>query len=303
MVFEVNDYHELVDLLRKHPEWREELRRLLLSEDFLALPQEVRELSRVVRELAEAQKRSEERLTRLEQTVAELAKAQKRSEERLTRLEQTVAELAEAQKRSEERLTRLEQTVAELAEAQKRTEQAVAELAEAQKRTEERLTRVEIAQARTDERLTRLEQRVDRLAYEMGGLKAAFGATLEEEAASVVEFVMRHKGYRLLGDAVNLRLNGEVDVALRVEDAQGQQYSVLVESKARLSRRDVQAWVQRMRSAGWQKRLSKAGFPPPYLVYVFAIRADVGAREAVAEHGIGLLRGEGEMIAPTGSIG
>ncbi len=28
MVFEVNDYHQLVDLLRKHPEWRKELRHL-----------------------------------------------------------------------------------------------------------------------------------------------------------------------------------------------------------------------------------------------------------------------------------
>ena len=226
MVFEVNDYHQLVDLLRKHPEWREELRRLLLSEELLNMPQ------------------------------------------LMQRIEQTVAELVEAQKRSEERLTRLE-----------------------------------MAQMRTDERITRLEQRVDRLAYEMGGLKAAFGATLEEEAASVVETVLRHKGYRLLGDAVNLRLNGEVDVALRVEDAQGRQYSVMVESKARLSRRDVQAWAQRMHSAGWQKRLSKAGFPAPYLVYVFAIRADIGAREAVAEYGIGLLRGEGEVIAPSSSIG
>ncbi|MHA1470213.1 MAG: chordopoxvirus fusion protein, partial [Candidatus Asgardarchaeia archaeon] len=46
---------------------------------------------------------------------AELAEAQKRSEERLTRLEKTVAELAEAQKRSEERLTRLEMVVEQLA--------------------------------------------------------------------------------------------------------------------------------------------------------------------------------------------
>jgi vacuolar-type H+-ATPase subunit I/STV1 len=133
-------------------------------EDFLELRKELEILTKAVRELAEAQKKTEERLTRLEQVVAELAEAQKRTEQR-------VEELAEAQKKTEERLTRLEQVVAELAEAQKRTEQRVEELAEAQKKTEERLVRLENtvaelaeAQKKTEERLTRLEQVVAELA-------------------------------------------------------------------------------------------------------------------------------------------
>ncbi|MCX8025918.1 MAG: hypothetical protein N3A60_12020, partial [Thermanaerothrix sp.] len=60
-------------------------------------------------------------------------------------------------------------------------------------------------------------------------------------------------------------------------------------------------WAQRMRSAGWQKRLSKAGFPLWCMGLPF--RADEGAREAAAEHGIGLLRGEGELTAPVDTIG
>ena len=61
---------------------------------------EFRELKEIVKELAEAQKRTEER-------VNELAEAQKRTEERLTRLEETVEKLAEAQKRTEEELQKL----------------------------------------------------------------------------------------------------------------------------------------------------------------------------------------------------
>jgi predicted nuclease with TOPRIM domain len=61
----------------------------------------------------------------LQGVVKELAQAQKRTEER-------VEELAQAQKRTEER-------VEELAQAQKRTEERVEELAQAQKRTEERV--------------------------------------------------------------------------------------------------------------------------------------------------------------------
>jgi len=57
--------------------------------------------------------------------VEELAQAQKRTEERLDRLEAVVEELAQAQKRTEQR-------VEELAQAQKRTEERVTELAQAQ---------------------------------------------------------------------------------------------------------------------------------------------------------------------------
>ncbi len=162
MTFDYAEYLAFVQFLYKHPELRAEVRKVVLSEDILTLPQ-------VVRELAEAQKRTEQR-------VEELAEAQKRTEQR-------VEELAEAQKRSEERLTRLETAVAELAEAQKRTEQRVEELAEAQKRTDERLTRVE-------QRMDSLEIEMKKTRSEVAGLAAAFGSTLEEEAASVVE--IRH---------------------------------------------------------------------------------------------------------------
>jgi len=90
-------------------------------EDFDKLARTVSELGGTVRELAEAQKRTEQR-------VEELAEAQKRTEQR-------VEELAEAQKRTEQR-------VEDLAEAQKRTEAALMELAESQKRTNEALSRL-----------------------------------------------------------------------------------------------------------------------------------------------------------------
>ncbi len=90
MAFQVTDYHDLVRLLQQHPEWREELRHLLLTADVLELPQVVRELAEAQRQLVEAQRRSEERLTRLEQTVAELAEAQKKTEEQMQKLTERV---------------------------------------------------------------------------------------------------------------------------------------------------------------------------------------------------------------------
>lgn len=113
MAFTVQDFHDLVELLRQQPDWRAELRRLVLSEELLALPQ-------LVRELAESQQRVEQRLGRLEQAVADLADAQRRTEQR----------------------------VAELHKAQTKTEQRVAELLEAQTKTEQRLGRIEIDHGR-----------------------------------------------------------------------------------------------------------------------------------------------------------
>jgi hypothetical protein len=38
MAFTVQEFHDLVALLTQHPEWRAEIRRLVLTEELLALP-------------------------------------------------------------------------------------------------------------------------------------------------------------------------------------------------------------------------------------------------------------------------
>lgn len=128
MAFTVQDYTDLVRLLAEHPEWRPELRQLVLSDELLSLPE-------IVRELAAAQRQSEARLTRLETVVAELTEAQRQSEARLagvearlTRLETVVAELTEAQKRTEARLEELARHVLILADEQKRLADTVSDL-------------------------------------------------------------------------------------------------------------------------------------------------------------------------------
>ncbi|MGB9723192.1 MAG: hypothetical protein ACPL7G_04755, partial [Chloroflexia bacterium] len=69
--------------------------------------------------------------------------AQRRTEERLERLEATVQALAEAQRRTEERLEHLEATVQALAEAQRRTEEQVRILAQEMVTTRGCLARIE----------------------------------------------------------------------------------------------------------------------------------------------------------------
>ncbi|MGC9397962.1 MAG: hypothetical protein ACP5HM_02375, partial [Anaerolineae bacterium] len=207
----------------------------------------------------------------------ELAEAQRQTQLR-------VDELAEAQRQTQLR-------VDELAEAQRRTEQRVDELAEAQRRTEQRVEELAKAQRRT-------EQRVDKLGEAVGGLQNAFGATVEEEAAAVTEVVLRRKGYRILQPGYSLSIDGEIDVVLPLEDPAGEHVWAVVEAKARLGRRNVYRWAQRMHSVEWRRRLAEQGIPGPYLVYVYGIRADLSAHEVAQQQGIGLIKSDGEILAP-----
>lgn len=108
MPFTVADFHDLARLLYEHPEWRAEVRRLVLTDEILELPALVRQLveehrafAEGQRALVEAQRRTEERVGRLEIALAELAEAQRRTEESLRKL-------SEAHARLEDRLDRLQ---------------------------------------------------------------------------------------------------------------------------------------------------------------------------------------------------
>jgi len=65
MAFTVDDFKDLLEILRTMPEWKEALRRELLGEELLALPGLVRDLVKVVEEM-------NKRLYRVEQDVAVL---------------------------------------------------------------------------------------------------------------------------------------------------------------------------------------------------------------------------------------
>jgi DNA repair exonuclease SbcCD ATPase subunit len=124
MAFTITDFHDLVRLLEQHEEWRKELRRLLLTDELLNLPNAFRELHKLVDrrfgELAEAQRRTEEALAahraETDRRFAELAEALRNLSETFTAHRQEFLEYrAEADRR-----------FAELAEAQRRTEEALA---------------------------------------------------------------------------------------------------------------------------------------------------------------------------------
>jgi hypothetical protein len=118
MPFTMDDFHDLIRLIETRPEWRTELRRLVLTEELLAAPDQLAALRTRSEEqfqaLVEAQQRTNLQLTTLTERVTALAAAQERMDNQLTALTERVTALAAAQERMDNQLTALTEQVAAL---------------------------------------------------------------------------------------------------------------------------------------------------------------------------------------------
>lgn len=108
-------------------------------------------------------------------------------------------------------------------EAEERVWQAIYELARAQVRT---------------------EKAIGELSRHMGYLSNLIGADLEVDAEEILRYTMRQKGYRLLGPARPVEIDGDIDVALPVESPAGQRLWAVVEAKTRVREKEVEPPLQ-----------------------------------------------------------
>jgi len=129
MPFEPRDFQDLIRLLREHPDWREELRALLLTQELLTLPTLVRELAETVAHLAD-------RMDQLTQAVAHLTVRLDQLTARVDQLAEMVAHLAEEQQRLAEEQRRMAEEQGRLAEEQGRMAEEKQRLTEGQQRFE-----------------------------------------------------------------------------------------------------------------------------------------------------------------------
>ncbi len=156
MPFTVEDFRDLLRLLEQHPEWRTELRRWVLSEELLRLPQ-------LVQELVEAQRRSAERLGRTEEQIGRLTQAQESLARRLDTLTQRVEALAQAQDTLTRRVDTLTQHLDTLT---RRVDTLTQHLDTLTRRVDDLTRRVDTLTQRVDtltQHLDTLTQRVDDL--------------------------------------------------------------------------------------------------------------------------------------------
>jgi hypothetical protein len=165
---------QILELLRTDPSFREEVRRLVLTDELLALPSKFDQLVAVVRELAEIQRQQGEQIRflmeaqkRTEEQVRVLAEAQRRTEEQLQRQAEQIQALTEAQRRTEEQLQRQAEQIQALAEAQRRTEEQL-------QRQAEQVRALTETQRRTEEQLQALTQQVSALVAAHARMEEAF---------------------------------------------------------------------------------------------------------------------------------
>ena len=121
MPFTIDDVRDLVRILEEKPEWRAELRRLVLSDDLAALREQIEE-SRLA---------TERRIDRINEEIAELRAATERHTEQLAGHTAEIAELRVATERHTEQLAGHTAEIAELRVATERhTEQLAGHTAE-----------------------------------------------------------------------------------------------------------------------------------------------------------------------------
>lgn len=190
--------------------------------------------------------------------IRDLTAAQQRIEQRLDRLEGIVERLAVAQERTEQRLEAL-------AAAQERTEQRVEALAAAQQRSEERLDRIEdaierltAAQERTERELQSLIGTVEKLAddhqetrRQLGGLTMTVGYQLEDRAYKALPALLRRdfdlavQGRLRRGYVTDPRGKAHEVNILGTAQRNGDRVNIVGESKAQLSKNDVDRFLRR----------------------------------------------------------
>jgi len=174
----LDGFEDLLAALRDRPDWRDELRRVLLTDDLHTLPHEVTRIARAVTSLAEAQTRTHEAQTRTHEAQTRTHEAQTRTEEhlatltdrldtlteRLDTLTERVDALAEQMATLTERLDALTENVATLTDRLDALTENVATLTE-------RVDALTEAQARTEARLQSLVEQVAEMAGHVEWLK------------------------------------------------------------------------------------------------------------------------------------
>jgi len=252
--------------------------------DAMALQQrffdEMSALRGEVRELAQAQQRTEQRVEQLAEAQQGLAEAQRRTEQR-------VEQLAEAQQRTEQR-------VEQLAEAQQRTEQRVEQLAEAQQRTEQRVEQLAEEQRKLAEAQQKTEHALQLLARQVGGLSDKLGGSLEDLAIETLPYVLSEAWGMEVTDCGrdSFLVDGrEVDVDLVLRGTiRGAKVVVLGEVKARLTARDVDAFLQLV-----ERVRTVVGCDDVRVVF-FGFQANLDARARIREAGVAMVFSNGRLL-------
>ena len=244
----------------------------------LATSVDMEDLKDVVKALAVAQARAEERLEgvesrmdRVEAALDRLEAAQARAEKRLEalesrmdRVEAALDRLEAAQARAEKRLEALESRMEGVEDRMDRVEAALDRLEAAQARAEKRLEALEdrmdrveatldrlaAAQARTEEALEKLTEAHDETRKQLGGLSHTVGYILENEAYRALPALLKAEhGIEVEDRLIRTYLTTDRGYPVEVNifgrgRRNGREVVILGESKSQLSAKHIDHFIQ-----------------------------------------------------------
>ncbi|WP_448593415.1 DUF3782 domain-containing protein [Thermoflexus hugenholtzii] len=245
---------KFLELLDRDPAFREEVRRKVLTDELLALPEQVKRL-RVGIHLE---------FRRVWRAIRENSRQIAALTERMERVEAQIAALTERMERVEAQIAALTQQVQE-----------------------------------NSRQIAALTEEVRDLRRTVGRMEERWGLVHENMAEDLMPRFLASAG-RQVRRSVMVQFDGEADLVLDVEEADGRRITWVVEVKGRVwGRRPFEQVLERMQDAVFQSWLRREGFPEPVVPAVFGLAVYAGADVIAQELGVGLYEARrGEVVAP-----
>ena len=149
------------------------------------------------------------------------------------------------------------------------------------------------------ESVNRLSESLDELKESVNRLSETLGVVAEEESCAAVLLSVAHqKGWTELDVPGPFDTgDGEVDVRARFNTPEGK-VVILAEAKSRLRGSHVTKWANRVKNPSWQSKFLYPDFDGKVLPYVYGTLIYSDAREQAIKHGIGIIKYDGEHLAP-----
>jgi archaellum component FlaC len=273
---------KFLELLDRDPAFREEVRRKLLTDELLALPERVERLRLEIHKEFERVWRAIQENNR---QIAALTERMERVETQIATLAQQVQENSRQIAALTERMERVEAQIATLAQQVQENSRQIAALTE-------RMERVET-------QIAALTEEVRDLRRTVGRMEERWGLAHENMAEDLMPRFLASAGRRVRRSAM-VQFDGEADLVLEVEETDGRRVTWVVEVKGRVwGPRPFEQVLERIRDAAFRSWLLREGFPEPVIPAVFGLAIYAGAEAMAQKLGVGLYEARrGEVVAP-----
>jgi len=211
MAFTVRDFHDLIELLEKEPAWRADVRRLVLTEEILSLPQVMRDLAQSIERLSQS---VDTRFTRVDTKIESLSES---VDARFNQVDTKIQDLSES---VDTRFTQVDTKIQDLSESvDERFNQVDERFNQVDARfnqVDARFNQVDARFSQVDERFNQVDARFNQVDRDIHLLKTDVG----DLKGSNLESMVRERPFVYLGRfALRLKAVSDAELAILLEDA------------------------------------------------------------------------------------